>query len=399
MATVSIAALAAHPTVQAARERFAASRDQIIEQAITIQQIPAPTGSERERAAWVEKEFKRLGLADVGVDEVGNVYARHPGRRGDPSTAVVAHMDTVFPHDTALTVRRDPTTGRIYGPGLGDNSLGVAGLIALADLVHDLAIPTVGDIWFVADVCEEGLGDLRGMRAVTERLGSQVESMIALEGGGFGMICHDGIGVRRIKIDVRAPGGHAWSDFGAPSAIHTLLQLGAALTELQIPATGPMTTFNVGVIGGGTSINTIAQHAYVLLDLRSEEASSLDSLEQQVYRIVAEARRKAAAGVTIATEIIGDRPSGRIPRDHPLARYAAEALQAVGTPAEAIEYRSGSTDANIPLSRGIPAICIGLTDIENAHRTDENILPDRLPQGLTQLLLVILAAAGGLAEE
>src|SRR5690606_21632786 len=117
---------------------------------------------------------------------------RHPGRRGDPSTAVVAHMDTVFPHDTALTVRRDPTTGRIYGPGLGDNSLGVAGLIALADLVHDLAIPTVGDIWFVADVCEEGLGDLRGMRAVTERLGSQVESMIALEGGGFGMICHDG---------------------------------------------------------------------------------------------------------------------------------------------------------------------------------------------------------------
>lgn len=398
MAVDSIQTLLAHPTVQAARDRFTTARDEIVEQAITIQQIPAPTGFEGERAAWVCRQFQRLGLADVSRDAVGNVYGRRPGRVGRPSVAVAAHLDTVFPAGTDLSVRRDRTTGRVYGPGLGDNSLGVAGLVALAGAMQDLAIPIIGDIWLVADVGEEGLGNLRGMWAVTDRLGERISSVIALEGGGFGMICHEGVGVTRLRIEVHAPGGHAWSDFGVPSAVHTLLRLGASLTELQIPD-GAMTTFNVGIIAGGTSINTIAPEAHLLLDLRSETPAALTALEEQVHCLVAEARRHAADGVAIYVHQIGRRPSGRIPRDHALTRLARSALEAVGLPPGKIGYRAGSTDANVPLSRGVPALCLGLTDTQNAHRIDEYIEPHRLPQGLTQVLLVILAAAGGLAEE
>ncbi|HBY98775.1 MAG: M20/M25/M40 family metallo-hydrolase [Ardenticatenaceae bacterium] len=398
MAVDSIQTLLTHAPVQAARERFVASRDEIIEHAITIQQIPAPTGAEGERAAWVCSRFEQLCLADVRRDALGNVYARRPGRAGHPAVIVAAHLDTVFSAETDLRVRRDRATGRIYGPGLGDNSLGVAGLLVLAEVMQDLAIPTPGDVWFVADVGEEGLGNLRGMCAVTNALGDQVSAVIAVEGGGFGMICHQGIGVRRLRIEVRTPGGHAWSDFGVPSAVHTLLRLGAALTEMQIPP-APMTTFNIGIISGGTTINTIAHEAHLLLDLRSEATPALNALEEQTYRIVAGARRQAADGVEIEIEQIGNRPSGHIPRDHALTRLATAALEAVEIPTDQIGYRSGSTDANIPLSRGIPALCLGLTDTYNAHRTDEFIEPTRLPQGLTQLLLVVLAAAGGLMEE
>jgi acetylornithine deacetylase/succinyl-diaminopimelate desuccinylase-like protein len=329
-----------------------------------------------------------VGLADVESDTVGNAYGRRPGRAGGPGLLIAAHLDTVFPAGTDLAVRR--LDGRIYGPGLGDNSLGVAALLHLAQAMrqHDLA--NSGDIWFVANVGEEGLGDLRGMRAAVDRLGQRIGAAIALEGTGPDRIVHAGLGVRRYRISVSAAGGHSWQDFGAPSAIHTLVRLAAALLAGLHPPQEPRSSFNIGVIEGGTSVNTIAERAALLLDLRSVDPAALLDMVGQVEQIVADVRA-AEPTVTIQAETVGDRPAGRIPPDHPLVRMATAAYGAVGI---ATTYDAASTDANIPLSRGIPAVCVGVCDGENAHRLDEYIEPTRLVAGMRALLWLALAAAG-----
>jgi tripeptide aminopeptidase len=359
----------------------------VLETAIEVQQVPAPTFDEAERAELVFKRFNELGLQDVHTDKVGNVYGRRPGN--DPShTAVMiaAHLDTVFPRETNLKIRYDGD--RVYGCGLGDNSTGVAGLLHLARVMQEFNLPNAGDCWFVANVGEEGLGDLRGMRAAVEELREKVSSVIVLEGCDFGTLHHQAIGVRRYKIQVTAPGGHSWGNFGSPSAIHILVRLAARLTEISLPHS-PRTTYNIGVIEGGTSINTIAQHASLLLDMRSVSPYALSNLvtnvDEQVRRIAAE-----HTDVKISTSLVGDRPSGSISREHPLVQAATTAYQLVGA---TVTYQQSSTDANIPLSYDIPAVCIGLTDGGNAHRTDEYIIPANLGRGMQALLLLTMAAS------
>jgi acetylornithine deacetylase/succinyl-diaminopimelate desuccinylase-like protein len=294
-------------------------------------------------------------------------------------------MDTVFPAGTDLAVRREGA--RVYGPGLGDNSLGVAALLHLARVMRKHDLPNQGDIWFVANVGEEGLGDLRGMRAAVDRLGKRIAAAIALEGTGVDRLVHAGLGVRRYRISAAAAGGHSWQHFGAPSAIHALVRLAAELTRLEAPRE-PRSTFNIGAIEGGTSVNTIAERASLLLDLRSVDPAALQSLVDQVERLVAGARA-AEPEVTFAIETVGDRPAGHIPREHPLAQAAAAAYAEAGI---SVSYEAASTDANIPLSRGIPAVCIGVGDGENAHRLDEYIEPARIPAGMRALLWLTLVA-------
>jgi len=370
--------------VRAACESFG-DGTAIVETAIAIQQIPAPTFDELRRGRYVEQRMRDLGLVDVDVDQIGNVYGRRTGTASGPGLLIAAHLDTVFPADTDLTVRRE--NGRIYGPGLGDNSLGVAALLHLAQAMQQQHIANSGDIWFVANVGEEGLGDLRGMRAACDRLGDQVAAAIALEGTGPDRVVHAGLGVRRYRISAVAPGGHSWQNFGAPSAIHALVRLAARLTEIEAPKE-PRSTFNIGVIEGGTSVNTIAERASLLLDLRSVEPAALDGLIAQVERIVAAAEPEGAFQI----ETVGDRPAGQIAREHPLVQAAAASYAAAGID---ISFDAASTDANIPLSRGIPAVCIGVGDGENAHRLDEYIEPARVPQGMRALLWLALAATGG----
>ncbi|MFP4436067.1 MAG: M20/M25/M40 family metallo-hydrolase [Chloroflexaceae bacterium] len=373
------------PSVQAALQHLTDIRP-IIDTAIAIQQVPAPTFDEGRRGALVAERFSRLGLSDVERDSVGNVYGRRPGRAGGAALLIAAHIDTVFPLETDLAVRYEGD--RIYGPGLGDNSLGVAGLLHLAQAFQEYDLPNPGDIWFVGDVGEEGLGDLRGMRVAVERLRPQLGAAIALEGCDFGKLHHQAIGVRRYRIDVTAPGGHSWGDFGSPSAIHVLVRIAAQLTELS-PATDPRTTFNIGVISGGTSVNTIAEEASLLLDMRSVEMRALDALVRRVDVIIAaEAARHDRVRVRVTT--VGDRPAGAIPRSHPLVQAATAAYRASGA---IVSYVQSSTDANIPLSEGIPAVCVGLTDGRNAHRQDEYILPANLGRGMQALLLLALAAS------
>lgn len=374
------------PIVRAALQRLA-DYAPVLDTAIAIQQVPAPTFDEARRGAFVQERMVTLGLRDVHRDAVGNVYGRRPGRVEGPALLIAAHMDTVFPHGTDLTIRREGD--RIYGPGLGDNSLGVAGLLHLAQILQEHDLPNHSDIWFVADVGEEGLGDLRGMRAVIDALKSRLGAVIALEGCDFGKLHHQAIGVRRYRIDVRAKGGHSWGEFGNPSAINVLVRLAARLTDLA-PPTHPRTTYNLGVISGGTSINTIAEHASLLLDMRSVEEQALTTFVAQVDRIIAAAAREHPE-VRVSVTTVGARPAGAIPREHVLVRTAAAAYEAVGA---IVSYVQSSTDANIALSQGIPAVCVGLANGSNAHRSDEYILPANLGRGMQALLLLVLAASG-----
>ncbi len=356
--------------------------DRVLDVACAIQQIPAPTFREHQRALFVRDLFNGAGLSEVEIDGDGNVYARRPGAaNGRPALLVTAHTDTVFPTDTPLTLIRAPE--RIRGPGIGDNSLGVAGLMGLIWALEGERLPA--DVLLAANVCEEGLGDLRGMRRVMERLGNRVKATIVIEGMALGHIYHQGIGVRRYRFTTRAEGGHSWLNFGRASAIHALVRFGAKLTHLSVPS-APKTTFNIGTISGGTSINTIAREASFDLDLRSESPPALADAVKNVEAMVASFHED---GVKLEYQVIGDRPSGVLAREHPLPQLASRALSEVGV---THSFESGSTDANIPLSQGRPCVCIGLTYGANAHRPDEYIETQPLSKGLTALANTVRGA-------
>ncbi len=387
-----IESIARDARVQTLLGRLVEQADEVMDMAVAIQQIPAPTFAEAARARFIRTQFEAIGLHDVFKDDLHNVYGRLPAVQPSHTPVILsAHTDTVFPAGTDLTVRRN---GRILaGPGLGDNSTGVAGLLHLAQNLAGSDLPLPADLWFVANVGEEGLGDLGGMRAVVERFGRKA-TYIVIEGGLYGQISHQAIGVRRYRIGVKAGGGHSWGNFGRASAIHELARLITAIDRLSVSQT-PKTTYNVGVIEGGTSINSIAQSATMLLDLRSEDAGLLRGLVAAVQTIVDDARGRLAhdgrSDATITMTQIGNRPAGGIPSDAPLVGWAEDALRFVGCPH--VSHVVSSTDANVPLSQGIPAVCIGLTESGNAHRLDEFVDPLNLPKGLSQLLLLTLAAA------
>jgi acetylornithine deacetylase/succinyl-diaminopimelate desuccinylase-like protein len=237
------------------------------------------------------------------------------------------------------------------------------------------------------------------MRAVMDALEDRIGACLVLEGMGLGRVVHRGLGSRRYRISVTAPGGHSWSDFGSASALHVIAQLAAELSRLR-PSESPRTSFNIGRMEGGTSVNTIAQRAWLELDLRSEEPQTLAAIIDQVMEIVSRYQRAAwrHRGVEVSAEVIGDRPSGGIDDDHPLVMAAIYALNAVGHP-HSTDLRMSSTDANIPLSRGIPAICVGVTDGGNAHRLQEWISTEPLARGMSHLLLLSWQVAEWLAAK
>ena len=352
--------------------------------------------------------MRAIGLADVERDELGNVYGRVTGVQPQSALLVSAHTDTVFPPETDLRVRR-LSNGLLCGPGIGDNSTGVAGLLTLAETLTQLAAPPV-DIWLVANSMEEGVGDLRGMRRVVDRLDSverapaakgrgALGAVIVLEGMGLGRIVHQALGARRFRTSAAAPGGHSWGDFGAASAVHGLVSAAQEMLKVQVPQT-PRTSFNIGRIGGGTSVNTIAQEAWMELDLRSESPETLLWLDGQIQRIVerrADAHRARDDGLTLRHEQIGHRPAGALPFEHPLVQAACTILQELGIE-ERSDARISSTDANVPLSRNIPAVCVGLTDGGDAHRLSEWIDPLPLVKGMQQLLYLTWWSAAWLTN-
>lgn len=376
--------------------------DRILELAVEIQQIPAPTFDERQRAEYLYTLFLQEGLCDVEIDAIGNVYGRLPGGTDSRPVVVSAHTDTVFPKGADMRVRKQKN--RIFGPGIGDNSLGVAGLLGLCWYLdrENNSRPTSyvnkpgkdcsttgsglpGDLWLVANVGEEGLGNLNGMQRVVDRFGDQTSAYIILEGMSLGHIYHRALEVNRFQIQVRTRGGHSWVDFGQPSAIHIMAALITRLNTIYLPAQ-PRTTLNVGVISGGTSVNTIAAESNIELDLRSKNHQALESLVDQV-KMVADTFRSDE--VEVYLEPIGKRPGGSIPANHPLVLLAKQCLIEQGIHPV---LTMGSTDANIPLSKGFPAICVGLTTGSGSHTTGEYINISPLDSGMKQLVSLVRGA-------
>jgi tripeptide aminopeptidase len=374
--------------------------NRVLKMAIAIQQIPAPTFNEGKRATFIRDRFIDEGLVDVEIDAFGNVFARLPGRENAQPLVVSAHIDTVFPQCVDLKISQDEKT--IQGPGIGDNALGVAGLFGLlwelgrykkqAQKLKSIGVKhgeekllesiLPGDVWLVANVGEEGLGNLYGMRAVVERFSAEPRAYIVLEGLALGQIFHQGLGVRRYRIVTQTPGGHSWVDRGKPSAIHELARLVTCLAAIPL-SSHPHTSLNVGVISGGTSVNTIASEARLELDLRSEDGKLLADLIERVEKLVGEANH---GKVSVNAKVIGQRPFGELHRQHPLVQNAVRALKEVGVKPS---LNIGSTDANIPLSQGLPAISVGITTGGGAHTLDEYINISPVSKGLDQLVKLV----------
>ncbi len=360
-----------------------------LDECVRIQQIPAPTFAEADRAAYVAEQFRALGLQDIDTDDLHNVTGVLKGIQSGAGILIMAHTDTVFPASTDLSVTY-PAPDVIAGPGIGDNSMGVAGMLALARYFQRVERRPACDIWFAATSCEEGLGDLKGVREVYRRLADCVGAVINIEGMALGHVYHAGIASHRLRLQVTAEGGHSWLHFGRPSAIHALVEIAARLTQLSVPAV-PRTTFNIGVIEGGQSINTIAASASLLLDLRSESQEELERLKQQVNSLL----QAVPTGTTLSVEVVGDRPTGSIPAHHSLVRGALQALREVGIEGT---LESGSTDGNIPLYHSCPCVTIGITRGGNAHRLDEFIHVPPIAQGIQQLITLTLATAQAQAD-
>jgi len=354
----------------------------VAELAQRICEVPAPTGNEQARAQLVASLLRKRGYTPE-IDAINNVYTRRGKRGNGPVLLLLAHTDTVFPQATPISIERNADILR--GPSIGDNSLSVAAMISTLDILDELGRETDADIVAVADVGEEGLGNLLGARTAVERYREKLGAVIAID-GKLGKITHIAVGSKRWRITVRGPGGHSYGAFGTPSAIHGLGRIIAAIADLQVPRE-PKTTYNVGIIEGGTSVNTIASRATALLDLRSADVASLDRVADQVRAIV---QQRAGPGLQTEIEVLGERPAGERSQSDPLVQLAAEALTWLGIEPK---YEASSTDANVPISLNIPAVCIGITQVEQAHTLEEFVHVQPIGNGLAQLVRLCIEAS------
>lgn len=363
------------------REAANARTEAVAELAMRICAIPSPTGAEGERAAFAAQLLRERGY-EPEIDAVGNVYARR-GSRGGPVVLLLAHIDTVFPAGTPMTPRREGD--RIYGPSIGDNSMNVAGTLTALDVLDALGIETAADLVFVANVGEEGLGNVRGAWAAVERYRPDLGAVLVID-GRQGRVIHVAVGSKRWRVTVSGPGGHSYGAFGLPSAIHGLGRIIAAIADIEVPRE-PKTTYNVGVIEGGTSVNTIAARASALIDMRSTDLGALDRLAARVREIVA---HRAGPGLETHIEVLGERPAGARPASDPLVRRAVETLRWLGYEPE---LQASSTDANVPISLNIPAVCVGIAHGDKAHTLDEYVEVPGIGDGLAQVLRLMIETA------
>ncbi|MGI8836763.1 MAG: M20/M25/M40 family metallo-hydrolase [Pyrinomonadaceae bacterium] len=384
--------------VQRAFAYFDSHADHITEEQIQINSVPAPPFGESERAEYLRQIFKSLGLAGARLDEVGNCVALRPGTSNEPLLVISAHLDTVFPSDTNLTLRR--AGAKLYAPGIADDACGLTALIAIAGALQSGEIETSGSILFAGTVGEEGEGNLRGVRHLFTKSewAGRIHSFLSFDGAGLDRITNGALGSRRYRVQFRGAGGHSWSDFGTANPIHALARAVAKLASYPVPYE-PRTTFNVGRIEGGQSINAIPREASMVVDLRSASADQLLKLDAFFRRSTREAadeengrRRNGAEPLAVLTELIGERPGGQTATGDPLVQLAWEATEAVGgKPTLDI----ASTDSNLPISLGIPAITLGAGGTSaNSHTTDEWYDPRGRALALQRALLVILGTVG-----
>lgn len=370
-----IQALKNTAAMQSSFKFFKQANAQNIEDLIELTEIPAPPFKEGKRATRFAEMLREAGLSDVKVTEVGNVIARRKGTSGEKTVAIVAHIDTVFPESTDVMVKVDGDT--YTAPGIGDNTRGLVALLSLARAMQKFDIQTKADILFVGSVGEEGLGDLRGVKHLFRDGGPKIDSFIAIDGGGNDRLVHSAVGSHRYRITVKGPGGHSWGAFGLANPHHAL---GNIITEFAVTApsatqSGPKTSFSVGRIGGGTSINSIAFESWMEIDMRSLVQNKLDDIDAILHEAVQKglatenAARKFGEALTVDIKRVGKRPAGVGSIESPLVKRAEASMKIFGTTPK---LSASSTDSNIAISKGIPAITISRGGLSGkAHSPDE----------------------------
>lgn len=418
-----VAGLAARRDIRSAFAWFESHAEDLCDRQVEMTRIPSPPFGESHRAAWFEARFKDLGLEEVHIDEAGNVLGIRPGKLpGSKMVMLSAHMDTVFPPGTPIEVRTEdvPSDGkRLLGPGICDNGAGLTALLAMASVLKALDLPHEASVLFVANVGEEGEGDLRGMRCIFQdaRWQAAIACTLVLDGGGTDTIITEGLGSRRFLATVRGPGGHSWTDFGLPNPIVMLARSIDRFARTPVPV-DPKTAFNIGVIHGGTSINSIPEAASMKVDMRSASPHELEHLEVALRDALAQAtselaraanrpppagsRRnkqsvqqdghEAGTGVGYDLKLIGDRPAAELASGARilLAMKAVDAHLGIKS-----RLQRASTDANIPLSQGREAVAIGGGGMGgNAHTLQEWYDPANRELGLRRILLALLTLAG-----
>jgi tripeptide aminopeptidase len=353
------AALMQETTVRAALEAARRNEPHFLEEQARVCQIPAPPFKEEVRGKELERLFRQLGLDQVHIDKVGNVIGTRRGAVPRPNLVFAAHLDTVFPEGTDVQVTRDGT--RLKGPGIGDDCRGLAVMLGVIKALDDGQIRTPGTITFVADVGEEGLGDLRGVKNLFyEELKGQIDKFISVDGTGLSLT-NVGVGSYRYRVTFKGPGGHSFGAFGMANPIQAMGRAIAKIDAFEVPV-APKTTFNVGRVGGGTSVNAIPFDAWMEVDMRSSDKASLEALHTKFKAAMREAvdeenRRWPGRGaVTVAPELVGVRPPGQTSADSAIAITASAVTRLFGGNGRLGE---GSTDANVPMNLGIPALTIG----------------------------------------
>jgi acetylornithine deacetylase/succinyl-diaminopimelate desuccinylase-like protein len=390
-----------HARFKAAMAALDRDHDRLVAEIVQLTEIPAPPFKEAARAKVYAEMFRSHGLSSVEIDAEGNVTGLRRGQGKAPLIAIAAHLDTVFPEGTDVRVKREGT--RLAAPGIGDDTRSLAVLLAMIRAMDAARIRTASDILFIGDVGEEGLGDLRGMKYLFRKgpYRDRIQTFIAMDGAGGGDdITHGGVGSRRYRVSFKGPGGHSYGAFGLVSPAFAMGRAIEKFSKLQVPAR-PKTTFNVGVMGGGTSVNSIPFESWMEVDMRSESRVELEKLNETFMGLMHEAaeeenkaRSTAQGRVTVDLTLVGDRPSGETPRDSRLVQTAAAAVRASGmTP----RFSYSSTDSNIPISLGIPAITIDSGGRGGrAHALDEWIDVEKASslRGIQTALVLLLSLAG-----
>src|SRR6202166_1794407 len=403
------ATLAAPPAARTSFAWLRAEEPQFASWQLEMARISAPPFGEAARSAWLQERFRALGLNEVHTDEVGNVFGVHPARQIKPAatrqyTALSAHIDTVFPAGTPLNLRQQGN--RLYGPGISDNGAGAAALLAVAAALHAAKVPLATPILFIGNVGEEGEGDLRGMRHIFShaRWKDSIRYSLVLDGAGSDTIVSEALGSRRFEIIVRGPGGHSWSDFGMPNPIVVLARTIQTFSQTSLPSS-PKTTFNVGVIRGGTSVNSIPESASMRVDIRSTSMAEMERLEAALrlaieHAVEEESRtserrissQKRSSGLSYEVVPIGNRPAGELDSNARILKVIRAVDAHLGN---AAQIQRASTDANIPLSLGREAIAIGGGGVGGgAHTLEEWVECSGRDLGLKRILLTLLALAG-----
>jgi tripeptide aminopeptidase len=395
-----IARILSSPAFQEARTFIKTDHERFVRELITLTEIPAPPFKEERRARAYLEMLRAQGLSDVEMDKEGNVMGVRKGSGAAPMLAVLAHLDTVFPEGTNVKVRRQGT--RLMAPGVGDDTRGLALMLSIIRAMNAARLETAADVLFVGDVGEEGEGDLRGVKFLMRngKYKDRIKQVLAIDGGEQGSITRGGVGSKRYRVAFKGPGGHSYGSFGLVNPAYAMAASIAKFSDLQVPSS-PKTTFNVGVVSGGTSVNAIPSEVSMDVDIRSESCAELKKVDAAFVAIVKgavadenHARSTREGAIQADPKVIGERPCGETRIDAPIARTTAAVVQAFGLePA----FGFSSTDSNIPMSMGIPALTIGRGGAGGrSHSPDEwiDVAADGVAKSVEVALAIVLAVAG-----